>query len=285
MQLGAETAIVSVEEDVMSHSNQPDWDKIAEKFDLWLPHIAPVGETLLQRLDAKPGDRVLDVASGTGEPALTLAQRMAGHITIIGTDAAPGMVRVAQAKVQRLRLDHIHFENLQAEKMRFGDASFDRVLCRFGVMLFEDPLQGLKEIRRVLKRSGRYALSVWSTPETMPTMYWSFEAFKNKVPEQVHPPLEKVTSLGVPGLLDDLLTQAGFREFTVERHTLHYQFTSFNDYWNLVEASDILKAQFDALPADARTGIRDEVAVFAQAYQSDHGLMVPHDYLVAFGDA
>lgn len=267
----------------MTSMNQPDWDKIAEKFDLWLPHIAPVGEILLQKLDAQPGNRILDVASGTGEPALTLAQRMGKHVSIIGTDAAPGMVRVAQSKAQRLRLGHLQFETLKAEKMHFVDESFDRVLCRFGVMLFEDPQQGLNEIHRVLKPGGRYALSVWSTPETMPTMYWSYEVFKSKVPEHVHPPLPKVTSLGVPGLLDDMLRSAGFRDFAVERHTLHYQFASFNEFWSLVEATDILKAQYDALPQDARAGIRDEIAVYANAYQSEHGLKVPHEYLVAYG--
>ena len=267
----------------MSQTNQPDWDKIAEKFDLWLPHIAPVGEVLLDKLAAKPGDRILDVASGTGEPALTLAQRMGNRVTIVGTDAAAGMVRVAQHKAQQLRLNHIQFETLKAEKMHFADNTFDRVLCRFGVMLFEDPQQGLNEIHRVLKPGGRYALSVWSTPETMPTMFWSYEVFKNKVPEHAQPPLPKITSLGVPGLLDDLLRCAGFRDVVVEQHTLHYQFASFNEFWSLVEATDILKAQYDALPQDARASIRDEIAVYANAYQSDHGLKVPHDYLVAYG--
>ncbi len=267
----------------MTSMNQPDWDKIAEKFDLWLPHLAPVGEVLLEKLDARPGNRILDVASGTGEPALTLAQRMGNHVSITGTDAAPGMVRVAQHKAQRLRLTHLQFETLKAEKMHFADDAFDRVLCRFGVMLFEDPQQGLNEIHRVLKPGGRFALAVWSTPETMPTMYWSYEVFKNKVPESVHPPLPKVTSLGVPGLLDEMLHAAGFRDVTVERHTLHYQFASFNEFWNLVEATDILKAQYDALPQEARAGIRDEIAVYANAYQGEHGLKVPHEYLIAYG--
>ncbi|MDO8597311.1 MAG: methyltransferase domain-containing protein, partial [Sulfuricaulis sp.] len=88
-------------------NNQPDWDKIAEKFDVWLPHIAPVGEELLAALEAKPGDRIIDLASGTGEPALTLARRMKGHANILGIDAADGMVRVAQAKVTKERLPGI----------------------------------------------------------------------------------------------------------------------------------------------------------------------------------
>ena len=65
-------------------ANQPDWGAIAEKFDLWLPHIAPVGESLLQALGARPGERILDPGSGTGEPALTLARRPGGQVDITG---------------------------------------------------------------------------------------------------------------------------------------------------------------------------------------------------------
>ncbi|MEK7223608.1 MAG: class I SAM-dependent methyltransferase [Pseudomonadota bacterium] len=264
-------------------NNQPDWDKIAEKFDVWLPHIAPVGEELLAALEAKPGDRIIDLASGTGEPALTLARRLKGHASILGIDAADGMVRVAQDKVIKERLPGISFQCMPAEQLAFNDNSFDRALCRFGVMLFTDPLQGLKEMRRVLKPGGRFALAVWSTPETMPTLHWSYQVFKERLPEDQHPPLAKVTSLGAPGLLEDLLNTAGFSSFSVVRKTFDYQFKSFDDYWDTVEASDILKQQYDALPQNERNKIRDEVGRFARDFVHDGRLSIPHEYLVAAG--
>ena len=104
-----------------AEDNQPDWNRIAEKFDIWLPQIAPVGEALLDSLDIVPGDRVLDLASGTGEPALTLARRNRGDIEIVGIDSAEGMVRVAQAKVGAENLSGIRFECMPAEDLRFAD--------------------------------------------------------------------------------------------------------------------------------------------------------------------
>jgi len=265
------------------HDNQPDWGAIAEKFDLWLPHIAPVGERLLQALDAREGESLIDLGSGTGEPALTLARRLGGRADITGIDSAAPMVAVASEKVAREGLANVRFRTMRAEDLDFPDDCFDRALSRFGVMLFDDPLRGVKEMRRVLRPDGRFAIAVWSTPETMTTLYWSYQVFENRIPPELAPPLSKVTSLGGAGVLDELLHLAGFRQFRISTHTFHYQFASFDDYWDIVEASDILKQQYDALPEEDRRTIRDEVALFARDFQGEHGLAIPHDYLIATG--
>lgn len=266
-----------------ARNNQPDWDKIAEKFDIFLPQIAPVGEALLEVLAVRPGDKVLDLASGTGEPALTLARRQP-HAKITGIDAADGMVRVAQKKVAAEGLQNIAFRTMPAEQLVFADNDFDKVLCRFGVMLFEDPLKGCLEMHRVLKPGGRFALAVWSTPETMTTMNWAMRVFKDRVPQDCQPPLAKATSLGQPGVLNELLGRAGFANFNVTPHRLDYQYASFEEYWSSMEVSDILKQQFDALPAGERNTVRDEIARFARDFHTDHGLVIPHEYLLAVGN-
>lgn len=106
-----------------SEDNQPDWGKIAEKFDIWLPQLAPVGTAVLEKLAATPGDRILDMGSGTGEPALTLARSMGGNVDITGINAAEGMVKVAQSKVDSEGLSGIRFQTMPAEQMRFADNS------------------------------------------------------------------------------------------------------------------------------------------------------------------
>lgn len=266
-----------------TYDNQPDWNTIAEKFDIWIPHIAPVGDALLKALEARPGHTVLDVACGTGEPALTLARRMGRRLAITCTDASDAMVEVARSKAAREGIHSVDFRRMPAEHLQFDDHCFDRVMCRFGVMLFADALQGLKEMRRVLKPQGRFALTVWSTPESMTTLQWAYRVLRDRVPEAHHPPLAKATSLGGDGVLDTHLRGAGFRNFTIEEHSLDYSFVSFQEYWDAVEASDIMKQQFDALPPGERDAVRDEVALLARDFHTTAGLVIPHRYLLAWG--
>lgn len=266
----------------MGEPHQPDWDRIAEKFDAFLPQLAPVGEALLDALKPEAGDRVVDLASGTGEPALTLARRQP-RATIVGTDAAPGMVRAARNKVAALGLSNVGFEVMAAEQLAFPDESFDRALCRFGVMLFEDPLGGCREIRRVLKPGGAFAFAVWRTPETMTTVNWSARALRGRVPEDLRPPVERITALGRPGAFDALLADAGFSRFAVEPRRFDFRFPSFDDYWAMVEASDILREPFEVLGAGERAGVREEIAGYARDFETGDGLVIPHEYLIAVG--
>lgn len=266
-----------------ANDNQPDWGELAEKFDLWLPQIEPVGNAMLNALAAKAGDSILDVASGTGEPAITLARRLKGDAEIIGVDAADGMVNAAMSKVEREGLSGIHFESMPAENLRFDDKSFHKVMCRFGVMLFNDPAKGLREMQRVLKVGGRMVIAVWSTPENMPTLRWSHEIFKDRLPPDNQPPLEAATSLSDPVKLEEMLKDAGFHGISVMPKRFDYQFETFDDYWDLLEASQILKRQLDALPNVQASQLKNEVWQFAEEFMSAEGLVIPHEYLIASG--
>ncbi len=268
----------------MTQNNQPDWNKMAEKFDLWVPFIEPVAEKMLAIADVSSGTRVLDVASGTGEPAITLAKKMQGSAEITGTDAMEGMVKVAQNKVATGGLSGIEFKTMPAEKLEFEDNSFDQIICRFGVMLFQDSQQGLNEMFRVLKPDGKFVLAVWNTAETMPIMNWGYLAFKDKIEKEKLPAIEKLTSLGGAGVLDAMLEKAGFSQFQISTEDLEYQFDSFEQYWELVEASDVLKMQFDALEEGQKAQVKNEMAEFAKSCETSGGqLSVPHQYLLVSG--
>ncbi len=262
-------------------NTQPDWNRIAEKFDLWLPHLAPVSQQLIRALDPGYGETILDVACGTGEPALTLARRV-GDADITAVDAARGMVDVAKKKAEREQLS-IHFDTMPAERLRFEDDRFDAVICRFGVMLFDHPVEGLKQIRRVLKPGGRYALAVWGELDRLSSFKLTADAIDPLMADDNKTPMARVTSLGIPGAMQAALTEAGFEQFEIVEHNLLYTFDHFDAWWNLIEASEILAAQLGALNPAQQAQVKGEIATQARAYESDGKLVMPHTYLVASG--
>ena len=259
--------------------NQPDWGALAEKFDLWAPHIAPVGEALLAALDAQPGETVLDLASGTGEPALTLAKRQP-LVTITGIDAAAGMVKVAARKAHEQGLANLAFQTMAAEALSFPDDHFDRICCRFGVMLFDDPEAGLQQMQRVLKPGGRCALAVWDTLKGMTGVYWTQQVFKDRIPASEQPAVEKITSMS-GGVLEALLEKVGFSGIETQLNRFEYRFPDFDSYWQNCVDSAIMKQQFDALKVEELDEVRAAFAELAAPYQTADGLAIPHEYRLA----
>jgi ubiquinone/menaquinone biosynthesis C-methylase UbiE len=262
--------------------NQPDWNVVAERFDLWLPYIAPANTDLLAALDPGYGETILDVACGTGEPALTLARRV-GDAKITAVDAAEGMLGVARKKAENEGLTDITFECMPAEQLTFPDNHFDAVSCRFGVMLFDDPAAGLKQIQRVLKPGGRYALAVWGPAETQSSFKLISDVIDPLMEEGKKTPLAKISSLGAPGGFEDALKGAGFNDITVTRHDLIYRFKDFSEWWELLLNSAVLSVQIDALSSEQLADVTAELERRSHEYLVDGTLLLPHTYLVAGG--
>ncbi|HET6370330.1 MAG TPA: class I SAM-dependent methyltransferase [Nitrospiria bacterium] len=231
---------------------QPDWNEMAKTFDTWLPYIQPVADRLIDALDLKPGLKVLDVACGTGEPGLTIARRWKGRVEVLGIDAAEGMIGVCSRKVTEERLDGINYRAMKAEEITFPDGSYDRVISRFGVMLFDDPLKGLREMFRVLRHGGRMAFSVWSEFDKVQAASIPFRLLSKQFPENDRPPEPKMATLGAPGKLEALLKDAGIPGYRIEPLRLTYTFDDPEDLWNLVTQSGFSKEHYEKLSENGR---------------------------------
>lgn len=122
-------------------------------------------ELIIAAAGVEPGMHVLDVAAGSGEPALALAKVVgpAGHVT--ATDLAQGMVDVAAANARQQGLTNLSFQRAEAEELPFPDRSFHALTCRFGIMFIPDHARALREVHRVLKPGGRAAFTAWTAPE------------------------------------------------------------------------------------------------------------------------
>jgi len=196
------------------------WSKWHSKYAV---QSAEVNGAIVQAARVEPGMQVLDIASGTGEPALTLAGLVGpeGHVT--ATDLGHGMIAIARENAQKSGLANMTFLQADVHRLPFSDRSFDRITCRFGVMYFADLPRALAEVYRVLKPGGRVALTAWGPLEGNPRMLAALTPFLKRVEVPPPPP-------GAPqpfrfaewGTLAADLQRAGFREVHEELREISY---------------------------------------------------------------
>jgi enediyne biosynthesis protein CalE5 len=108
-----------------------------------------------------PGDTVLDVATGYGEPALTVARVVGPNGRVVATDIAPDLLGFGRERAARAGLNNIDFVAADAETLTFAEEEFDAVVSRQGLQFLPDVVGTLRRLHRVLKRDGRLSFAVW----------------------------------------------------------------------------------------------------------------------------
>lgn len=140
------------------------WTAQATAWDRWADRLERMAERfnqpLVEAAGARPGDRVLDLASGIGEPGLTLHKAIQPGGRLVLSDLVPAMLQGAVRRFRDRGLD-AGFAVQDAQRLAFADGSFDLVTCRFGIMFFPEPRLALAEVHRVLTAGGRTAFLVW----------------------------------------------------------------------------------------------------------------------------
>lgn len=144
------------------------WNKFSAGWKKWdeqmMDFLRPMGTEIIRLLQPADNDVVLDVASGTGEPGLTIASMLTDG-KVISTDVAEEMLKIAKENAEKRGIKNFETKAADVCELPFDDNSFDAISCRFGFMFFPDMLMAAKEMARVLKPGGRIATSVWNVPE------------------------------------------------------------------------------------------------------------------------
>ena len=168
---------------------------------------------LLMAAGVKPGARVLDLAAGAGEPAMTASRLVGSEGRVTATDLSAPMVAALSARVARHRLTNVLCQQADMEALPFVDASFDAVTCRYGLMYATDPARTVAEAVRVLRGGGRLAFMVWGPEANNSLLFHGLRAAN----EFLGRPLAEEgfqipTRFAQPGLVADLLAAAGLEE-------------------------------------------------------------------------
>jgi SAM-dependent methyltransferase len=233
----------------------------------------PVSIWLIDHLGLQPGQRVLELAAGPGDTGFMAAELVSPGGTLLSTDAAGPMLDIARERAQALEVPNVEFRELDLEWIDLETATFDAVVCRWGLMFTADPGSSLQEIRRVLRPGGRLALAVWAEPERNP---WATIPTRALVElghaEPPDPNAPGMFVLADAERLRELLEGAGFVDVVVEQVTLERADQGVEHY--LAETTD-LSQPF----AEVRARLTDEqweqvaarVAELAQPFITEDG--------------
>jgi len=178
-----------------------------------------VTEALVEFCDPQPGMQVIDVASGTGEPGISLAQRVGPEGTVTAVDLSIELLELAARRAQKRNLANFCVQPADVHRLPFPDKTFDLASCRFGVMYFKDAGQALQEIRRVLRPGARACLAAWGAADQP---YWrcTMGVVHHHVGGTMLESDEDIFCFAPPGSLTRALECAGFHDVEESERTL-----------------------------------------------------------------
>jgi ubiquinone/menaquinone biosynthesis C-methylase UbiE len=220
------------------------WDSAAAGWQAWWETIErgaqKVSDKIVELAEIKPGDKVLDIATGIGEPAVTAARKVKPNGKVVATDISPQMLAIAKTRAKSLSLDSvIEFREIDGEKLDVLGPSttakkFDAILSRWGLMFFSNLPAALVRIRQMLITNGRLSAAVWSAPSKVPWLDLAFATVRKQL--NIPPPLP-----GEPGpfaladieALKQLFNQAGFKDIKTDTFQITFEFDSPESYTRL----------------------------------------------------
>jgi SAM-dependent methyltransferase len=248
----------------------------AARQDLWEVSRS-VSEWLVERIDPRPGQTVLDLAAGVGDTGLLAARRLGETGRVIITDFAPQMVAAARRRAAELGVTNAEFRELDAERMALETASVDGATCRWGYMLMPDPGAALGETYRVLRPAGRLAFAVFGAPERNP---WASLVGRILVAEgHLTPPAPGspgIFALSDPARVRELVTGAGFSPPEVAEVSIVWRFPTPDAYWwFLTEMAGAISPVLRGLTPQAQAHVRARFDDLAAPYRSGEGYALP----------
>ena len=253
------------------------WARLAGPWEKWdsviMDQLEPVGSALIDRLGIRGDQQHLDIASGTGEPGLSIA-RLAPGGRVVLTDLSPEMLHVAERRAVAQGVHNIETRVCSADDLPFDDDSFDSVSVRFGYMFFPDMARATAEFARVLKPGGRLCSSVWVGPEQNP---WTTIAMQAIATEAVLAPPDpngpSMYRCAAPGCVSDLYEGAGLRDVVEWDVEVQLVTRSAEEYWEMIsEHVSLAAAALRQVDEPVRARIAKVVITNAKTFE-DHDIV------------
>ena len=256
------------------------WAGLSAGWDKWdsviMDQLGPVGAAMIARLDVAADHQVLDIASGTGEPGLSIA-RLAPKGRVVLTDLVPEMLDIAVRRAEAQRIANIETKVCSADDLPFEDATFDGVSVRFGYMFFPDMAKATAEFARVLRPGGRMCSSVWVRPEQNE---WTSIAMQAIATETVvaapDPDRPHMFRCAAPGSVSALYEGAGLGDIVEWDVDVELVTRSPEEYWEMIsEHVSLAVAALQQVDESAKQRIRATAIAKVSAFEKDGAVRVP----------
>lgn len=248
--------------------------------------FAPLTEALIERAGIGDGQSVLDVAGGTGEPSITIAEKIGPTGLVTCTDASIEMVDAARSEANRRGVRNIQFRQCAADALPFPDNSFDVVVSRLGVMFFPDSLTAMHEMLRVAKPNGKLAFAVWHKSELNPFCYLITDVLNQHVePTASDPDAPNAFRFAETGKLANVMTRAGAVD--VEENIFKFNIAapiSPLEFWAMrSQISDTLREKLRRLSEAEQSQVAGEIQQAIKKFFPDNQMNLPAQMIIVTG--
>jgi ubiquinone/menaquinone biosynthesis C-methylase UbiE len=254
------------------------WDLAAGRYEtLWAAGLAAAHEKTIACAALRAGDRVLDVACGSGLVSLAAARIVGPTGAVTGTDLSGRMVDVAAASAASRGLRHAAFMRMDAEALSFGDASFDAAMCSLGLMYVPDTLQAVREMRRVTRPGGRIVLTVWGDRSRCG---WAdlFDIVDAEVESEVCPLFFR---LGHAGALSQLCEEAGLGNIEIHRISSSLFYDGVNEACSAAFVGGPAALAWSRFDDETRERVCDRYLESIKRWRVRDGYRLPAEFVVA----
>lgn len=270
-------------------TTREQWQAAAKAWNDWGPFLrawlGPATELMLDMAHIGPGSRVLDVAAGTGDQTLQVAERIGPTGHVLATDIAPNILAFAAQNARNAGYTNVTTAVMDGEALDVPEGTFDAVISRVGLIYFPDQQRALAGMRRALKPGGRIAAIVYSTPEN--NRFFSIPVLVIRRRAELPSPLPGQPgpfSLGGPGVLEEAFRVAGFRDVTSRLVSAPVRLRSAAECVRFEKESfGALHQMLSGLDDAAREAAWAEIEQQLRAFEGSSGFEGPCELVVAAG--
>jgi SAM-dependent methyltransferase len=256
------------------------WNESAEAYVGLMRNLEPFRSDLMARLAPRLGETILDLGTGPGEPAITIAGEVgpSGHVT--GVDLSENMVAIAKKVAAARGRGNVDFRAMDCGALDFPDASFDAAVSSFGFQIFTDPEAAAREAHRVIRRGGRIAVSVWSTGDRVPWIHAIIRPMLEHTEPDETGYIPTPYETGGPGEMTGLLERVGFTNATEERRRYFLTFADEDAYFAAILKATPIGHSLSEEPENVQQEILKQARANLEPWKTAAGLSIPGEGVI-----